>query len=334
MDILSQPKLAVVIPAYKADFLAKALACLVRQTDQRFNIYVCDDTSPADIQGIARASLGTRPYIYKRFEKNLGGVSLPKHWDRCVAETAEPWIWLFSDDDLMDDNCVAAFHKFLATEAESADMVRFDGWMVDEHDKITEPLACDPDQETWLEFAYGYLVNWRRSYMQRFIFRRSAYDRAGGFLELPMCWATDDAAVIAFGQHKPIRRIPGARVCWRKSGQNITPDHSLKNRSAKFRAICLFLQWLHGQLQTPREHLFLDDAAAFERAMDRCLLRQIEDQGSLPALVNWSLLTSIRRKVGGGSGFGLLKWIAVAGVRDSIWALGRLAKTLAGVRKR
>lgn len=322
------PLLAIVIPAFKGDFLAKVLACVARQTDQRFTLYICDDVSPAAIQSIARLSLGDRHYIYKRFENNLGGVSLARHWDRCVAGTTEPWVWLFSDDDLMDDNCVEVFNKFLAAEPELADVVRFDGWMVDEHDKITQPLAFDPDRETWLEFAYGYLMSWRRSYIQRFIFRRSAYDRAGGFLDLPMCWATDDAAVIAFGQRKPICRIPGARVSWRKSGQNITPDHSLKNRSDKIRAICMFLQWLHGQLQTPREHLFLNDDAAFERALEWCLLRQIEDQGSLPALVNWNLLSSTRSKICGGSGFALLKWIAAVGARDSIWACGRLAKRL------
>ena len=206
MTALSQHQLAIVIPAFKPDFLARALECLVRQTDQRFNIYVCDDASPADIQSIARLSLGDRHYIYKRFENNLGGVSLARHWDRCVAGTTEPWVWLFSDDDLMDDNCVEVFNKFLEAEPELADIVRFDGWMVDEHDKIIEPLAFDSDRETWLEFAYGYLMNWRRSIMQRFIFRRSAYDRAGGFLDLPLCWATDDAAVIMFGQRKTICR--------------------------------------------------------------------------------------------------------------------------------
>jgi glycosyltransferase involved in cell wall biosynthesis len=118
------PKLAIIIPAYKSDFLAKALACLVRQTDQRFNIYVCDDASPADISGVARLTLGARAYVYKRFENNLGGGSLARHWNRCVALGNEPWVWMFSDDDLMDDGCVAAFYKFLETEGEDADMLR------------------------------------------------------------------------------------------------------------------------------------------------------------------------------------------------------------------
>ena len=326
MTALSQHQLAIVIPAFKPDFLARALECLVRQTDQRFNIYVCDDASPADIQSIARLSLGDRHYIYKRFENNLGGVSLARHWDRCVAGTTEPWVWLFSDDDLMDDNCVEVFNKFLEAEPELADIVRFDGWMVDEHDKIIEPLAFDSDRETWLEFAYGYLMNWRRSIMQRFIFRRSAYDRAGGFLDLPLCWATDDAAVIMFGQRKTICRIPGARVFWRKSGQNITPDRSFKKRKQKLQAICMFLQWLHGELQKPRDLLFAGDDIAFKRAMDRYLVDSISDLGALPALANWDLLARTRTQVCNGSRLALLRFIAVAAVNDSISGLRRTAK--------
>src|SRR6266478_4121037 len=132
MDMLLNHELAVIIPAFKGDFLARSLDSLLRQTDQRFNIYVCDDASPADIESITRSVLGTRPHTYKRFENNLGGISLAKHWDRCVALAREPWIWLFSDDDLMETGCVEAFYRFLETEGDVTDLLRFDGWIVDE----------------------------------------------------------------------------------------------------------------------------------------------------------------------------------------------------------
>jgi hypothetical protein len=323
-------QLAVIIPAFKADFLAKALTCLLRQTDQRFNLYVCDDASPANIQGITRSALGSRPCSYKRFAGNLGGLSLPKHWNRCVAESHEPWVWLFSDDDLMDDNCVAAFYKFLETGGDDADILRFDAWIVDESSRIVGLHSRHPDCETWLEFAYGHLMNWRPLFMQQHVFRRRAFDEAGGFLDLPLAWATDDAAVIAMGQKRPVRRIPGARVSWRCSRQNITPDRSLKMRKEKLRAICLFLEWLRDQLQTPREPLFENDLAAFRRAMDRYLVEQIMIEGALPALANWNSLSHTRSRTGNGSRFALLKHIAVAAVNDGLSSLGQVVKKLAG----
>ena len=323
-------KLAVIIPAFKADFLAKALTCVLRQTDQRFNLYVCDDASPADIQGIARSALGARPFAFKRFEKNLGGMSLARHWNRCVAMSNEPWVWLFSDDDLMDDNCMAAFYKFLDAGGDEADILRFDAWTVDEASRIVGLHSLHPDRETGLEFAYGHLMGWRNLFMQQHIFRRRAFDEARGFLDLPLAWATDDAAIIAMGQKKPIRRIPDARVSWRKSRQNITPDGSLKMRKEKLRADCLFLHWLQGQLQEPREHLFKDDDAAFQRAMDRYLVGRIATEGALPALANWNLLSRTRTGIGHSSRVALLKFIAVAAVNDGLSAVGQAAKKLAG----
>jgi glycosyltransferase involved in cell wall biosynthesis len=329
-DMLLNYELAVIIPAFKSDFLARTLGSLIQQTDQRFNIYVCDDASPADIQSITRSVLGERPHTYRRFENNLGGTSIARHWDRCVALAREPWIWLFSDDDLMDPGCVEAFYRFLETEGDVTNLLRFDGWIVDEHDKIIESFPLNFDGESWLEFAYGRLMGWRRSFMQQLVFRRCALAEAGGFLDLPLGWSTDDAAIITMGRQRPLRRIPGARVYWRSSRKNIMPDQSLKVRKRKLRAICLFLQWLRSQLQPPREHLFEGDDTAFLRAMDRCLVEAILNQGSLPALANWSLLLHTRGRICERSRFSLVKYIAVTGLNDSMSNLGSAARALVG----
>ena len=321
--------LAIIVPAYKGDFLAKALATLTQQTDQRFNLYVCDDASLDKIEAITRAALGSRPYVFKRFEKNLGGTALARHWDRCVALTGEPWVWVFSDDDLLDDNCVAAFHELIAAEPNAADVLRFDAWIIDAADKIIGLHALSRDRETWLEFAYGLLMGWRRSFMQQIIFRRTAYDRAGGFLDQPLGWSTDDAVFIGFGREKPIRRIPGARLRWRSSDKNISPDRSLERRKKTIVAVCQFLQWLQGQLQSPREVLFPGDDLAFRQAMDRYLIEQVMVQGGRPALANLELLKRTRAALGVGSGAALMKHIAAATTSDAFASAGNVAKKLA-----
>jgi glycosyltransferase involved in cell wall biosynthesis len=322
--------LAIIIPAFKPDFLAQALQCLVRQTDQRFQLYVFDDASPADLQGIVRSVLPTRPVTFHRFEKNLGGESIARHWDRCVAQTSEPWLWIFSDDDLLDDHCVAAFHKFLATAGETTDIVRFDARIVDEADRLVGLHPRHMTGETGLEFTYGRLMGWRLTFMQQLVFRRSAYAQAGGFLDLPLGWHTDDACVIGLGWQRPIGHIPEARIYWRRSGKNLTPDRSFKLRREKVRAVCLFLKWLHKKLQAPRETLFPQDQAAFVGAMDRFLVEQITIQGAFPMLANWKLLAQTRREVCQSSPFVLLKYLALAAVADSMAAAGVLAKKLTG----
>jgi glycosyltransferase involved in cell wall biosynthesis len=328
MDTATKYNLAVIIPAFKPDFLAKTLESLIRQTDQQFSIYICDDASPADIESITRSVLGARPYTYKRFQNNLGRTALTKHWNRCVALADEPWIWLFGDDDLMDPGCVEAFNRFLETEGETTDLLRFDGWIVDEHDRVIEAFPVNLDNESWLEFAYGCLMGWRNSFIQQLVFRRSALQEAGGFLDLPLGFAADHAAIIAIGRPRRLRRVPGAGVYWRRSRKNIMSDRSFEVRKIKLRAICVFLQWLRTQLQKPREHLFAGDDAAFLRAMNHCLVTGILSEGFLSSLANWTLLLHTRGQVCERSRLSLLRSIAIAGLSDGVSGLGRAAQAV------
>jgi len=323
------PLLAVVVPAYKADFFAQALASLARQTDQRFNLYVCDDASPADIAGIAAKTLPTRQYMFRRFENNLGGTALARHWDRCVAMTDEPWVWIFSDDDVADENCVAEFYKLVEAEPEGADVLRFDAWIIDEHDKVTGLHVLNRDVESWLEFAYGLLMGWRRSFMQQIIFRRTIYDRAGGFLDQPLAWSTDDAALIAFGRLKPIRRIPHALLRWRCSDKNISSNRPQARRKQIVFAVCQFLQWLQKQLESPREHLFAGDDQAFRAAMDRYLIEQVMLCGGRAALANRGLIERTRAALGVGGRAALYKHIAAATAAETVTQAGDAVKSIA-----
>lgn len=326
VEAVSTHKLAVIIPAFKKDYLARSLACLLRQTDQRFNLYICDDASPADIEGIARLTLGARPYIYKRFENNLGRSSLPKHWNRCVALSSEPWVWLFSDDDLMDDNCVEAFYNFLQMNEASADVVHFSLWKVDENDEVTDLTLAGFEQETWLEFAYGHFMGWRIASSQNLIFSRSAFDKEQGILDLPSGWQADAATIIAFGRYRGIRRIANARVFWRSSQQHITSDISLRARSKRLQAACLLCRWFQRQLEMPRAHLFPSDSAAFFQAMDRFLVTAIMSGGLFPAIANWKLISRTRAEIGHGSVWGVLRYIAMATVNDGFSAFGRIVQ--------
>ena len=106
-------KLAIVIPAFKAKFLAETLSSIASQTSQDFKLYICDDCSREPIEDIVKSFEGRLSFAYNRFDNNLGGVSLVRQWERCIALTSEEWIWLFSDDDIMETNCVEEFYNSL-----------------------------------------------------------------------------------------------------------------------------------------------------------------------------------------------------------------------------
>ena len=105
-------KLAIIIPAYKATFLPAALDSIAEQTCKDFTLYIGDDCSPEPIGDIVEKYRDQINLVYQRFDTNLGGKDLVAQWERCIAlSQGEPYIWLFSDDDVMEPNCVEELFK-------------------------------------------------------------------------------------------------------------------------------------------------------------------------------------------------------------------------------
>ena len=85
--------LAIVIPYYKLTFFEASLQSLDNQTDKRFKVYIGDDTSSENPVNLLEKYKGKFDFVYHRFEENLGGVSLVKQWERCIALSGdEEWV--------------------------------------------------------------------------------------------------------------------------------------------------------------------------------------------------------------------------------------------------
>src|SRR5687768_6055275 len=106
--------LAIIIPAYKKQFLEKALESIARQSEKKYRVYIGDDNSPQDLKSVVDKFSSSVDINYHRYPTNLGRSNLVAHWERCIElSTNEPWLWLFSDDDMMSDNCVGEFYRAL-----------------------------------------------------------------------------------------------------------------------------------------------------------------------------------------------------------------------------
>jgi hypothetical protein len=263
-SIATKNQLAVIIPAFKATFLAQTLKALVCQTDQRFNIYVCDDASPADIRGITESVLGDRPYTYKRFEQNLGGVSLAGHWNRSVAESHEPWVWLFSDDDVMEADCVGVFYRTLEATGGSFDVYRFDTLCVDENDRPIRLSPPHPEEEGWMDFAYFLLDGSRNGTAQEAIVSRKAFEQTGGWINFPLAWFSDHASLMAWSANNGLRGMEGARVRWRRSGLNISSTRENKFKMPKVHASMQFVEFLMQRVEEDPDPCFPLPADVFK----------------------------------------------------------------------
>ena len=242
--MVDRPLLAIVVPAYKARFLAEALRSVAAQTDQRFRLYVCDDASPEDLEAVFREAALPADAAFHRFEQNAGGRSLVESWRRSVALSDEPWVWLFSDDDVMQPGCVAAFYQALEGDRDAFHVYRFNTLVIDAAGRVVRIHPPNPELESVEEFIYHRLTLQRMSLAPEHIFRRRAYEARGGFVDFPFGLGSDDATWInVVGEDTLFRGLAGPRVCWRMSGSNISSYAD--GYTQKMLGLLAYASWLY-----------------------------------------------------------------------------------------
>ena len=274
---------AIVVPAYKRDFLARALTSLARLEGACFHVYVFDDASPHGLEPIVRQTFRSSAcrWSYHRFERNLGGHALVQHYARCIENTTEPWIWLFSDDDEAGKSCVSAFSRTVADTRSGFDVYCYNSVAIDARDRVTALHPPLPVQESWKHFAYHFFAGHRTIPQQAIIFSRAAFGRIGGFVDFPLGWTSDQATLMALAGTKGIRKIEGAQIRFRYSGQNISSASDRALAMQKLRAAMQFVEWTLSQMdRIPDPAFTFSDALLREQAFAWF-------RGHLSALKTW-----------------------------------------------
>lgn len=222
---MNKIKLAIIIPAYKRNFLENALLSISNQSDKRFRVYVGDDASPENIEEIVSKFKNSFDVNYQRFETNLGKNNLVGQWARCVDLIGdEEWIWLFSDDDVADENCVKLFYNALNETNNVYDVYRFNTKIINNKGCVTCNTPLSPQIESAYELSVNILNLKRGTSMPDHIWKRKAYIEYGGFVSSPFAQASDWASSVKFAQKTGIYSIDKAFVYWRNDGYNISSN--------------------------------------------------------------------------------------------------------------
>ena len=221
--------LAIVIPAYKKTFLSKTLKSIAEQTCKNFTLYIGDDDSPYDLKKIVEQYEGYIDIVYKKFEENIGSTDLVAQWERCIKMTKEPFIWLFSDDDIMESECVEQYLS-LPDEIRKSYVVHLDTKVLNSDTNLLTVSNSFPKIQNAKEYLDNKLsgrINY--SVAVEFVFSRELYIECGGFVRYDLAWGSDFMTWLKFAENSKgiysINRV-GSYVIWRKSEENITPDYS------------------------------------------------------------------------------------------------------------
>jgi len=245
-------KLAITIPYYKIGHFREVLEALAKQTNQNFNVYIGDDCSPDDPTKIIDKYKDKLNISYTRFEKNLGGISLPKQWDRTTyLNKGEEWLWVLPDDDIPSSNCVEEFYKALPNVEEyDIKIFRMPLKFIDgEGMSIDDPVHTDPLLEDNLSFYNKVIRGSARSSLGDNIFHRQTFEESGAFVDFPKSWGGDHATVLKVSSGGNLYFLEKASLSFRMSGDNISSETS--DGVIKMRSRIQFAKWLKNN-----EHIF------------------------------------------------------------------------------
>lgn len=271
-------QLAIIIPAYKVTFFRKAVASIAAQTCKDFTLYVGNDNSSDEIENICNEYSDKIDIRYHKFSENLGGHDLVAQWERCIdLSEGEPWIWLFSDDDMMSPDCVECFYEEIRNGA-NFDIYHVNVDVVDEEDNIIRHTYFPP-LVTSRDFLRAKLQGRISSYVVEYIFNRQAFMSLGRFQKFDMAWSSDDATWIKLSLEKGIKTIEGeCKVKWRKSGENISPNNqNVSIVKRKIAADIEYTKWIFHTLKlkptslsllTPLITWMMTNYAIYSKAFD------------------------------------------------------------------
>ena len=218
-------KLAIIIPFYKLTFFRETLESLAVQTDQQFRVYIGNDASPENPDNLIEEYKGKFEYTYKKFEENLGGISLVKQWERCIKMMQnEEWFMILGDDDYIDRNYVASFNRAYQQNALSNyNVIKSFSKIVDEKNNVildkTEELSKLSLNaiDAFIAKSNGFI----NSSLSEHIFCLKKYNEIK-FRAYPLAWHTDDFALLQFSGFDRIF-IKSDAICYiRMSSSNIS----------------------------------------------------------------------------------------------------------------
>lgn len=295
-------QLAIVIPAYKIDFFESVLESLAKQTNKNFTVYIGIDASKADFEQIIKKYENLLDIVFKRFSENLGGKDLVAQWNRCIELTnGEPWIWLFSDDDMMSPDCVECFYQEIVKGA-NFDLYHFDIDAIDENNHVIFKCRRFPKILTSLDFYKGKENDDLDSFVVEYVFSRKVFEETGGFQNFDLAWGADIATWVKFADEKGICNIDGGKVYWRKSYANITPNRQKEIAKRKFSINVDYFNWINNFfgrniIATFNEYAFVRNFVFYSRILTRRQLNEITEKAVslkvLPILMKNVLLTML-----------------------------------------
>lgn len=186
-------KYSFVLPAFKNDYLKEAIDSILSQSYKDFELIIIDDASPYNLSSIINQYDDKRILFYKN-ETNIGGRNLVHNWNKCIQYAKGDYVILASDDDIYC-HCFLEQINDRSEKYPQVDIIRARVCRIDSNGIITDIEQIYKPFMPFSEFVFYWskgIINCIANYA----FKRTALLDAGGFVDMPCAWYSDDITIL------------------------------------------------------------------------------------------------------------------------------------------
>ncbi|MDP1620945.1 MAG: glycosyltransferase [Bacteroidales bacterium] len=227
--------ISIGLPAFKPPFLQEAIRSVLDQTHSDFELIIANSGTNEEIRSIVSEFSDTRI-------RYVEGEPLPivENWNKVLSLATGDFFILFADDDLYDPTFLEEMIK-LPNGFPHCAIFHCRVKEIDSDGNLIRVSPPCPLFETGLEFILNRVKGNRLQFAPDFMCRTIQLREAGGFMELPLAWGTDDLTWFTLALKGGIAYCPKPLVSWRKSGQqvSVTGDFVLR-----LDAVHLYREWI------------------------------------------------------------------------------------------
>ena len=233
-------KYSVLIPTYKAAFLAKCIDSILAQSYEDFELVIVNDASPENIDEIVAKYSDPRIRYYMN-AKNCGAVDVVDNWNICLGYAKGDFVICMGDDDELSTDCLEQYN-LLMDDYPNLDIYHARTKIIDENSEFVTLQEERPKYETVFSLMLHKLSG-QRQFIGDFLYKRSTLLENGGFYKLPMAWGSDDiSAYIAACSHG-IANTQKPTFYYRENRQTISRSG---DATVKIEAINREEEWYNG----------------------------------------------------------------------------------------
>lgn len=240
MTEIIHPFFSILIPAYKAQYLAECIDSILAQTYSNFELVIVNDASPQNLDEIVGRYHDDRIRYFKN-DMNCGALHVVDNWNKCLSYAKGDYVICMGDDDKLKPCCLEEYAK-LINKYPNFNVYHALTEMIDENSNFMYMQEARPEREGVYSMMYGRLKNGRVQYIGDWLFKTDWLRSNGGYVDVPMAWGSDDLTAYAAAQDNGVANSQIPMFQYRINSQTISKRG---NASVKLKALRMTFHQLH-----------------------------------------------------------------------------------------